>query len=178
MMADVTRRELANWPIGEPFELWPRMQEITLEAIMRVVFGPVETDRLKRLRAFLRRLTNWMNDPRRLNLLAAAGPSRFAGNSAYLALALFLGVTEAAERWRRNTPPIVVGACLPDRTSLPRTLASLARFLGFVFCAACDCYWCGLVDFCSVLSDECCGHLQLGFAEVPVRCERGAWSLG
>jgi cytochrome P450 len=83
MMANVTRRELASWPIGEPFELWPHMQEITLEAIMRVVFGPVETDRLRRLRYLLRRLTNWMNDPRRLNLLAAAGPSRFAGNSDY-----------------------------------------------------------------------------------------------
>jgi cytochrome P450 len=86
MMADVTRRELASWPVGEPFELWPRLQEITLEAIMRVVFGPVETDRLERLRHFLRRLTNWMNDPRRLNLLAAAGPSRFAGNSDYRAM--------------------------------------------------------------------------------------------
>jgi cytochrome P450 family 135 len=86
MMAEVTRREMASWPIGEPFELWPRMQEITLEAIMRVVFGPVETDRLKRLRHFLRRLTNWMNDPRRLNLLAAAGPSKFAGNSDYRAM--------------------------------------------------------------------------------------------
>jgi cytochrome P450 len=50
---------------------------------MRVVFGPVETERLRRLRQLLRRLTNWMNDPRRLNLLAAAGPSRFAGNSDY-----------------------------------------------------------------------------------------------
>jgi cytochrome P450 len=86
MMADVTRRELAGWPVEEPFELWPRMQEITLEAIMRVVFGPVETDRLQRLRALLRRLTNWMNDPRRLNLLAAAGPRRFAGNSDYRAM--------------------------------------------------------------------------------------------
>ena len=83
MMADVTRRELQTWPIGEPFELWPRMQEITLEAIMRVVFGPVKTDRLERLRHLLRRLTNWMNDPRRLNLLAAAGPARFAGNTDY-----------------------------------------------------------------------------------------------
>jgi len=83
MMAEVTRREVATWPIGEPFELWPRMQEITLEAIMRVVFGPVETDRLRRLRHLLRRLTNWMNDPRRLNLLAAAGPGRFAGNRDY-----------------------------------------------------------------------------------------------
>jgi cytochrome P450 len=83
MMAQVTRRELATWPIGEPFELWPRMQEITLEAIMRVVFGPVETDALGLLRLRLRKLTNWMNDPRRLTLLAAAGPSRFAGNHDY-----------------------------------------------------------------------------------------------
>ena len=83
MMAEVTRREVSSWPIGEPFELWPRMQEITLEAIMRVVFGPVETEELGRLRSYLRRLTNWMNDPKRLRLLAAAGPSRFAGNSDY-----------------------------------------------------------------------------------------------
>jgi cytochrome P450 len=86
MMASVTRSELASWPTGEPFELWPRMQEITLEAIMRVVFGGVETERLQRLRTLLRRLTNWMNDPRRLNLLAAAGPSRFAGNKDYRAM--------------------------------------------------------------------------------------------
>jgi cytochrome P450 family 135 len=85
-MAQITRRELQNWPAGVPFELWPRMQEITLQSIMRVVFGPVETDRLQRLRHLLRRLTNWMNDPRRLNLLAAAGPSRFAGNSDYRAM--------------------------------------------------------------------------------------------
>jgi cytochrome P450 len=64
MMAEVTRRELETWPIGAPFELWPRMQEITLEAIMRVVFGPVETEELRRLRGSLRRLTNWMNVPR------------------------------------------------------------------------------------------------------------------
>lgn len=85
-MTQITRRELQNWPSGVPFELWPRMQEITLQSIMRVVFGPVETDRLQRLHGLLRRLTNWMNDPRRLNLLAAAGPSRFAGNSDYRAM--------------------------------------------------------------------------------------------
>jgi cytochrome P450 len=83
MMQEVTRREVAGWPVGEPFELWPRMQEITLEAIMRVVFGPVDTPELEELRRNLRRLTNWMNDPHRLNLLAAAGPTRFAGNRDY-----------------------------------------------------------------------------------------------
>src|SRR5580693_6942092 len=69
MMNDITRREVRGWPIGKPFELWPRMQEITLEAIVRVVFGPVETERLQLLRFRLRKLTNWMNDPRRLTVL-------------------------------------------------------------------------------------------------------------
>jgi cytochrome P450 family 135 len=86
MMADITRREIATWPIEEPFELWPHMQEITLEAIMRVVFGPAQTKSLNQVRQLLRRLTKWMNDPRRLNLLAVAGPARFAGNRDYQAM--------------------------------------------------------------------------------------------
>jgi cytochrome P450 family 135 len=83
MIAQVTRRELSGWPRDEPFELWPRMQQITLEVIMRVVFGEIETERLRRLRALLGELTDWMNDPRRLTLLAAAGPRWLAGNSGY-----------------------------------------------------------------------------------------------
>ena len=39
MMAAVARREVERWPLGEPFELWPRMQEITQEVVMRAVFG-------------------------------------------------------------------------------------------------------------------------------------------
>ena len=105
MMEAVTRRELAGWPVGEPFELWPRMQEITLEAIMRVVFGPVDTPALETLRTDLRRLTNWMNDPHRLNLLAAAGPARFAGNRDYKSM---MGPVEAGvlgEVRRRQDDP-------------------------------------------------------------------------
>ena len=34
-----TERELASWPLGEPFPLHPRMQAITLEVILRAVFG-------------------------------------------------------------------------------------------------------------------------------------------
>jgi cytochrome P450 len=83
MMAQVTRDELASWPLNTPFELWPRMREITLEVIMRVAFGPARDERLAHLRDVLGRLTDWMNDPRRLTLLAAAGPRRFARDSGY-----------------------------------------------------------------------------------------------
>ena len=34
-IGEVTRREIAAWPEGEAFALWPRMQKITLEVVMR-----------------------------------------------------------------------------------------------------------------------------------------------
>lgn len=75
MMAQVARQEIARWPVGEPFALWPRMQDITLDVVMRAVFGPAsQAPRLQPLRERLRALTTWMNEPRNLALLAAFGP--------------------------------------------------------------------------------------------------------
>jgi cytochrome P450 family 135 len=74
MMVEVARSEVARWPVGEPFELWPHMQAITQEVIMRSVFGPDEEDRLARLRTLLHQLTQALNDPGRLNTAAAFGP--------------------------------------------------------------------------------------------------------
>jgi cytochrome P450 len=74
MMAAVARQEVGRWPVGEPFELWPRMQGITQEVVMRAVFGAEDEHRLGRLRELLRGLTAWMNDPRNLTLLATFGP--------------------------------------------------------------------------------------------------------
>jgi cytochrome P450 len=42
MFADVAAAHVARWPRGEPFALLPRMQAITLELIMKVVFGEDE----------------------------------------------------------------------------------------------------------------------------------------
>jgi cytochrome P450 family 135 len=75
MMAVVARQEISRWPVGEPFVLWPRMQDVTLDVVMRAVFGPAsETPRLQPLRERLRELTTWMNEPRNLAMLAAFGP--------------------------------------------------------------------------------------------------------
>jgi cytochrome P450 family 135 len=78
MMAEVTREMVRAWPTDEPFELWPRMQAITQEVIMRTVFGPDEPERLQPIRAALTRLTEALNNPRRLSRLAALGPSWIA----------------------------------------------------------------------------------------------------
>ena len=52
VMEKATERRLASWPSGEPFPLHPSMQEITLEVIMRAVFG-VSGERRERLRELL-----------------------------------------------------------------------------------------------------------------------------
>ncbi len=50
LMDELTERELGSWPLGEPVELHPRLQGLTLEIILRAVFGLEEGPRLERLR--------------------------------------------------------------------------------------------------------------------------------
>lgn len=57
VMRDVTMAAVAGWPIGRPFPVLPETQAITLEVILRTVFGvsdPLRRDRLRdRLRRFV-----------------------------------------------------------------------------------------------------------------------------
>jgi cytochrome P450 len=82
-MSEVARAAVAEWPVGEPFALWPRMQDITLDVVMRSVFGPQPGPRLAPLRERLRALTTWMNEPRNLAMLALVGPDRVAASRGY-----------------------------------------------------------------------------------------------
>ena len=50
LMAEVAEREVASWPHDEPVELHPRMQRLTLEIILRAVFGLDPGPRLDALR--------------------------------------------------------------------------------------------------------------------------------
>jgi cytochrome P450 len=53
VMADVAAAEVDRWPRHEPVALHPRLQALTLEVILRTVFGLDEGPRLERLRAGL-----------------------------------------------------------------------------------------------------------------------------
>jgi cytochrome P450 len=44
LMTEIAREQIARWPQGRPFALQPRMQELTLEIIFRVVFGLSQTE--------------------------------------------------------------------------------------------------------------------------------------
>ncbi|HEX3609825.1 MAG TPA: cytochrome P450 [Solirubrobacterales bacterium] len=72
-MTELARREVRAWPVEQPFRLWPRMQALTQEVVMRAVFGDDE-GRLDRLRALLTNLTETVNDDGRLRKLALFGP--------------------------------------------------------------------------------------------------------
>ncbi|HSK50887.1 MAG TPA: cytochrome P450 [Solirubrobacterales bacterium] len=74
VMAEVAREEARSWKPGEPFEMWPRMQAVTQEVVVRAVFGNEEEPGLRRVRERLTRLTEWMNDSANLTKLALFGP--------------------------------------------------------------------------------------------------------
>ena len=50
LIAEVAEREVVSWPRGEPIELGPRMQRLTMEIILRAVFGLDPGERLDALR--------------------------------------------------------------------------------------------------------------------------------
>jgi cytochrome P450 len=56
-MRDATLREIAQWPLAKPFAIHTSMQAITLDVIMRAVFGVVDGPKLAPLRDALVRWT-------------------------------------------------------------------------------------------------------------------------
>ena len=71
IVAEATDRSLADWPIGEPFPLRPRMVDITLETILRAVFGLERGKLYDEMRSALLALVANDNIP---NLLAVTFP--------------------------------------------------------------------------------------------------------
>jgi cytochrome P450 len=75
-MAEVAAAEIESWPAGEPYAVRPAMQRITLEVIMRTVFGVQDERRRERLRKMLSNLLEWGSNPSRMAMLATLGPKR------------------------------------------------------------------------------------------------------
>jgi cytochrome P450 len=77
LMREIAEREVAAWPRGVPFAAHPHMQDLTLEVIMRIVFGVDEGDpRLAELRGRLRAFLEGSVNPRELRKLLVYGPER------------------------------------------------------------------------------------------------------
>jgi len=78
LMAEIAAEEIERWPAGQRWPLRPRMQAITLEVILRAVFGLERGERLTELRRELRRLLDLLTQPYMLLLPLLIGPERLA----------------------------------------------------------------------------------------------------
>jgi cytochrome P450 family 135 len=75
LMTAIAEREVSTWPAGAAVDARPRMQALTLEVILRAIFGVEDPERLGRLRTALAGMLDWSTDPRRMLLIATLGPS-------------------------------------------------------------------------------------------------------
>jgi cytochrome P450 len=76
LITEVAEREIDSWPADAPFAVWPRMQAITLEVILRAVFGLEEGERFEALRRRLREVLEASTNTMTMGLLALIGPER------------------------------------------------------------------------------------------------------
>ena len=71
LMTELAEREAASWPRGEKIALHPRLQRLTLEIILRAVFGLERGPRLEELRDLLTEFLSFAESP--LSILPALG---------------------------------------------------------------------------------------------------------
>src|SRR5687767_8312655 len=63
VIAEIADAEIDRWPVEQGFAIHPRMQAITLEVILQVVFGVADPARLQRLRELLGRMLGELASP-------------------------------------------------------------------------------------------------------------------
>jgi cytochrome P450 family 135 len=77
LMAEIAREHIASWPRGRPLPLAPRMQAITLDVVLRVIFGVhAESARLHALRDRLRAMLTRVFGGASMLAMSSAGPRR------------------------------------------------------------------------------------------------------
>jgi cytochrome P450 family 135 len=92
IVSEIVDAEIDSWPLGEKFAIHPRMQSITLEVILRVVFGIAEGPRLERLRVVLTKVLEETASP--FAQLIGLASRRFGGRGPW---AKFEGQLKAAD---------------------------------------------------------------------------------
>jgi cytochrome P450 len=58
IIEQLAAERVAGWPVGTPFAVHPHMNDISLEVILRIVFGLSDDARLARMRPLLQQLVN------------------------------------------------------------------------------------------------------------------------
>ena len=77
LVRDVTEREVESWPSGEPVVTHDRLQDLTLEIILRAVFGLDPGPRLDELRTLMRGILEFSMTP--VSMIPGLQRSYFGG---------------------------------------------------------------------------------------------------
>jgi cytochrome P450 len=77
IVEEIVDREIDSWPLDEEFAIHPHMQAITLEVILKVVFGVADGPRFERLRSVLTKVLEETASP--FAQLAGLASRRFGG---------------------------------------------------------------------------------------------------
>src|ERR1044072_8419417 len=78
IMREVAAEAGERWPVGEQFAVWQSMQALTLEVIMRTVFGVEDETRRAPLSDAVAAALHRGISPRQLGLVTVLGPQRLA----------------------------------------------------------------------------------------------------
>jgi cytochrome P450 family 135 len=81
VLDEIVGAEIDSWPLHSEFPVHTRMQAITLEAILRIVFGVADGPRLERLRGVLSTVLTETSSPR--SQLISLATRRFRGGNAF-----------------------------------------------------------------------------------------------
>jgi cytochrome P450 family 135 len=92
VVEQIVGAEVDSWPLGREFPIHARMQAVTLEVILRVVFGVADGERLERLRGMLADVLQETASPRAQ--LIGLATRRFRGGNV---LARFEGQLRAVD---------------------------------------------------------------------------------
>jgi cytochrome P450 len=106
MVAAIAREHIATWPRSTPIRLAPRMQAVTLDVVLRVIFGvDADSARLAPLRDRLRRMLARITGYPSMVAMASAGPERLERAGVY-------------ERWLRPVDALLAEQ-IADRRAAP-----------------------------------------------------------
>src|SRR5215207_7390736 len=84
LIAEIAREHIAAWPRGRMVELAPRMQAITLDVVLRVIFGvDADSARLQALRERLRAMLARVLGGGSIIAMASMGPKRVERSGMY-----------------------------------------------------------------------------------------------
>jgi cytochrome P450 len=122
MIAEVAATEIARWPRGRALALHPRLQALTLEVMLRTVFGWAESERIDELRPRMTAMVDYGNSNPLSTVPAEQLPKGFGPHASFARLRSQVDELLYAENADRRAAEAAGGPPPPDGGGVLETL--------------------------------------------------------